>query len=152
MIEDLEGATPEAGRRRHVLGVSIVTVGAVAVLFLALVLAPREIGELRRASLPQPTASAAPDRGVGWSPILSTVDQARQRVCAYGAGTQWVVVSTIPIDGRLARLPSVRNAPERNTAEQYAPVQTPHPSFWMTVTCSPDDVIPPGTDLRNIAR
>ena len=153
MIEDLEGATPEAGRRRHVLGASIVSVGAIGVLFLALVLAPREIDELPRASVPQPSAGAAPETGVGWSPpILSTIDQARQRVCAYGAGTQWIVVSVVPIEGRPARLPSVSRTPEPNAIERYVPAQSPQPSLWMTVTCSPDDVVPPGTDLRNIAR
>jgi hypothetical protein len=126
MIEDLEGAASEPTRRGHVVALSLATACGAVMLFAALVLAPLEIDPLPRASLPLPGASIGPaTRAVTTSTILSTIEQARGRACSYGSGTQWVVVSGAPM---------------------------PAPTVWMTLTCSPSDVLPTTIDLRNTAR
>jgi hypothetical protein len=59
VIEDLEGATPEPTRRRHVVVLS----GAVAIASLVLLfswIAPPDLGMTRQAALPGPSASAGP--------------------------------------------------------------------------------------------
>jgi hypothetical protein len=59
VIEDIEGATSEPTRRRHVVVLS----GAVAIASLVLLfswIAPPDLGMTRQAALPGPSASAGP--------------------------------------------------------------------------------------------
>lgn len=68
--------------------------------------------------------------------ILSSIDQMRQRACAFGPGPQGVAVAIQPGTGR--------TIPTGAAVDQG--------TLWMTVTCATSDVFAPRVDLKTIPR
>jgi hypothetical protein len=150
VIQDIEGATSEPSRRRHVLAASLGTAGVAVVLFLDLVLAPLEIDELPRQSVRAASPSAAPLVIAAPQSILPTIDQIRERACA---GVQWIVASAPAPDARTVRPPTFAVAIEPATGRAI-PVgdRVGETTHWMTVTCATSDALAPRVDLKTIPR
>lgn len=154
MIEDLEGATSEPPRRRHVLAASLGTAGVAVTLFLGLVLVPLEIDELPRASIPSaspiwaPLVIASPQMS-----ILSNIEQTRRRACAWGPGLQWILVQGPASDAWTVRPPAMAVAIQPGTG-RVIPVgdRVDETTLWMTVTCDTSDATGLRVDLKTIPR
>jgi hypothetical protein len=154
VIEDLEGATSEPPRRRHVLAASLGTAGAAVALFLTLVLSPPQIDELPRVSVPSTNPSAAafviaaPQQS-----ILNNIDQMRQRACAWGPGVQSVPILAPASDAWTVRPPTLAVAIEPGTGRAI-PVgdHVGEMTTWMTLTCATSDGLAPRVDLKTIPR
>jgi hypothetical protein len=153
VIEDLEGATPEAPRGRHVMVVSLASAAGAVALFLALVVSPLELSALPRAVAPASNPSAVPVTALSGSSILSNVAQLRQRACLYGPGLQWILVPSMSTGARTIQSPSIAVAIEPQTG-RAAPVGAVvnERTLWLTVTCATYDVFAPPIDVNNIPR
>ncbi|TME89159.1 MAG: hypothetical protein E6I44_04225 [Chloroflexi bacterium] len=154
MIEDIEGATSEPSRRRHVLAASLGTAAVAVGLFLTLVLSPLDIDELPRASVTAPRPSAAPlVIAAPQQSILSNIDQTRQRACVWGPAVQWILVQGPAPDPRTVRPPTIAVAIEAGTGRAI-PVgdRIEATTLWMTVTCATPDASAPRVDLKTIPR
>ncbi|MDP9252432.1 MAG: hypothetical protein M3O80_05445 [Chloroflexota bacterium] len=154
MIEDLEGATSEPPRRRHVLAASLGTAGVAVALFLALVLSPLEIDELPRGSVPTASPSAASLMFVvPQQSILSNIEQTRERACVWGPGLQWILVQGPASDAWTVRPPNVAVAIQPGTG-RVIPVgdRVDQTTLWMTVTCDTSNASAPRVDLKTIPR
>jgi hypothetical protein len=154
VIEDLEGATSEPPRRRHVLAASLGTAGVAVALFLTLVLSPLRNDELPGVSVTSTNATAAPFMiAAPQQSILNNIDQMRQRACALGPGVQWLVLSAPALDARTVRPPTVAVAIEPGTGRAI-PVEdhVGETTMWMTVTCATSDASAPRVDLKTIPR
>jgi len=154
MIEDLEGATSEPSRRRHVLAASLGTAAVAVGLFLTLVLAPLDVDELPRASVtaprpsPAPLVIAAPQQS-----ILPNIDEMRQRACAWGPSVQWIPIQGLAPDPRTVRPPTIAVAIEAGTGRAI-PVgdRIEATTRWITVICATPDNFAPRVDLKTIPR
>ena len=153
MIEDLEGATSEAPRRRQVLFVSLASAAGAVALFLALVLSPLELSAFPPAVAPASNPSALPVTALSTSSILSNVAQLRQRACLYGPGLQWILVPSLSTGARTIQPPSIAVAIEPQTG-RAAPVGAVvnERTLWLTVTCATSDVFAPPVGVNNIPR
>jgi len=94
VIVDIEGATSEPTRRRHVVVLSAAMAGVSLVLLFTLVFAPQfHVGTAPLAAAPAPSASAGPVKTIVSSPTMTIqsnpisqlrVDLSRASVCADG--------------------------------------------------------------------
>ncbi|HUG07220.1 MAG TPA: hypothetical protein VMQ78_11810 [Candidatus Limnocylindria bacterium] len=155
MIEDLEGATIEPSRRRHVAALSAATAAVALVLFLALVTprTPVDAPSLAATPAPSPTDGtvvtfAAPDRQ--WIPVsdprisevrvnVGSPDYVTSTVCAAGVGSSPPVHLMV-----LDRTGQPMAAYTSGTTGRFVPL--PHAyvgSAWLTVPCDTSDVFPP---------
>jgi len=155
VIEDIEGATSEPSRRRHVLAASLGTAAVAVGLFLTLVLSPLDSDELPRASVTAPRPSAAPPvvMAAPQQSILGNIDETRQRACVWGPSVQWILVQGPAPDPRTVRPPTIAVAIEAGTGRAI-PVgdRIEATTRWITVICATPDNFAPRVDLKTIPR
>jgi hypothetical protein len=144
VIEDIEGATPEPTRRRHVVVLS----GAVAIASLVLLLTlvvPAPVDTAPHAVSLTPSASTGPVMNFAPNPLSQLrVDLSRTTVCS--DGTRLSPPYFLMVDGS-SRLISVAQFDARTGEQTRSPVPVTFrfdaSSGWMTITCATDDRLVP---------
>ena len=159
MIQDLEGATPEPARRRHVAALSAVTAAAAIVLFYALVAPAPRTDTSPLAASPAPTSvsravvtfasdsttwaeliepmSIRPDL---WGPfIVRRPADETWTECAAGIGSSPPVTLVFDRDGR--RLVAAYTSGQTG---RFIPLPKAYvDSGWVSVPCDTSDVFAP---------
>ncbi len=143
MIEDIEGATSEPTRRRHVVVLS----GAVAVVSLVLLLilvAPAPVVTAPQADSPTPSESAGSVMNFATNPISRMrVDLSRTTMCSDGTriGPPYFLSIEASSPGRVF----VISFDERTGEQTRSPIPVAFRfdarTGWMTVTCATDDLL-----------
>lgn len=136
MIEDLEGATVEPMRRRHVVALS----GAVAAVSLALLfvlVAPREVA-MPQASSPAPSPVASFTLTIATNPMNTVyVDPANTSLCPdWTSFVLSYVVSFDPATGRAYAVQPVPSMSRSAPAPMVADPRTGRPIVWSSAGTS----------------
>ena len=158
MIEDIEGATSEPPRRRHVVVLS----GAAAIASLVLLfswIAPTDLGMTRHAALPAPGASAGPAMTiVTRQPMIlqsgplefrsgttspSGVNVKLVSGCADGAQISRPYYLVFEGNGQVMTVPLDASPPP---SPQFISVD--RGSGWLTVSCATSTIRVPRLDRR----
>ena len=158
MIEDIEGATSEPPRRRHVVVLS----GAVAIASLVLLfswIAPPDVGLTRQAASPAPSANAGPAMTIVTGPTMilqsgpldfrsGTTSPAGVNVklvsgCADGAQINRPYYLVFEGNGQVMTVPLDASPPP---SPQFISVD--RGSGWLTVSCATSRILVPRIDRR----
>jgi len=143
VIEDIEGATSEPTRRRHVAVLS----GAVAIASLVLLLGllvPAPVGTAPQAASPAPSASTVPVAMFAPNTISRMrVDLSRTTSCSDGAriGPPYSISIEGVSPGRVFIVYFDDRTGEQTRSPVPAAFRFDARTGWMTVTCATDDLL-----------